>query len=149
MTIVCFIVEPNRSQKFVFKVLKTVLTVKPLDTKLRYWWNVCCFLVGTGVYFECWWRLADLWNDSHFTPSQSTTPDVMRSSAKYRVSMPSSSCFLNWIPDVVSSSMESWAYMSSLQAQSAEDTLSSISGRGGVQPEPRAKLIYIHGINLK
>lgn len=55
-----------------------------------------------------------LWNDNHLTPSQRTTPDVIRSSAKYCVSIPSSSCFLNWIPDVVSSSMESWAYMSSL-----------------------------------
>ena len=43
-----------------------------------------------------------------------TTPDVMSSSAKSNTSMPSSSCFLNWIPELVSRSMESWAYMSSL-----------------------------------
>ena len=58
-----------------------------------------------------------LWNDNHLTPSQRTTPDVIRSSAKYWVSIPSSSCFLNWIPDVVSSSIESWAYMSSLAGE--------------------------------
>lgn len=58
-----------------------------------------------------------LWNDNHLTPSQRTTPEVIRSSAKYWVSIPSSSCFLNWIPDVVSSSIESWAYMSSLAGE--------------------------------
>lgn len=58
-----------------------------------------------------------LWNESHLTPSHSTTPDVISSSAKYCVSIPSSSCFLNWIPDVVSSSIESCAYISSLKTE--------------------------------
>lgn len=62
-----------------------------------------------------------LWNDNHLAPSQRTTPDVIRSSAKYWVSIPSSSCFLNWIPDVVSSSIESWAYMSSLAGEKKDN----------------------------
>ena len=79
--------------------------------------DCCCY---AAVFKTNWLHtktatLAEyLWKDSHLTPSQSTTPDVISSSAKYSVSMPSSSCFLNWIPEVVRSSMESCAYMSSL-----------------------------------
>lgn len=60
------------------------------------------------------WR-THLWKDSHLTLSLRTIPDVMRSSAKSQTSMPSSSCFLKWIPQLVNRSIESCAYMSSLQ----------------------------------
>lgn len=70
-----------------------------------------------------------LWNESHLTPSQSTTPEVIRSSAKYSVSMPSSSCFLNWIPEVVRSSIESCAYISSLMKHTSH--IVSISATKG------------------
>lgn len=83
-----------------------------------------------------------LWKDSHLTPSHSTTPDVISSSAKYSVSMPSSSCFLNWIPDVVSSSMESWAYMSSLVEAQGSVSLASVpvgEGEGLREEEEQVK----------
>ena len=44
-----------------------------------------------------------------------TSPEEVSSSAKLDISIPSSSCSLNWIPACVSMSMESCAYMSSLQ----------------------------------
>lgn len=59
-------------------------------------------------------QTTDLWKDSHLTFSHRTRPDVMRSSAKYSVSIPSSSCFLNCRPEFWSRSMESWEYISSL-----------------------------------
>ena len=57
----------------------------------------------------------DLWNESHLTLSQRTTPDVISSSAKCSVSIPSSSCFWNCSPEFASRSMESWEYISSLK----------------------------------
>lgn len=63
-------------------------------------------------------KTANLWKESHLTFSQSTRPDVMRSSAKYSVSIPSSSCFLNWRPEFCSRSIESCEYMSSLRRRS-------------------------------
>lgn len=49
--------------------------------------------------------------------SISTMPEVISSSAKSWGSMPSSSCFLNWMPEFCSRSMLSCAYMSSLHTQ--------------------------------
>jgi len=60
-----------------------------------------------------------LWKDSHFTLSLRTTPDVISSSAKCRVSIPSSSCFWNCSPELARRSMESWEYMSSLKDKSS------------------------------
>lgn len=85
---------------------KTSANMNPVAVQLS---TLC-----TTVCLEKTLKAIYLWKDSHLTPSQSTTPDVISSSAKYSVSMPSSSCFLNWIPEVVKSSMESCAYISSL-----------------------------------
>jgi len=62
--------------------------------------------------------VTDLWKDNHLMLSMSTMPEVMRSSAKSKGSIPSSSCFLNWIPEFWSRSMLSCAYISSLKPTS-------------------------------
>ncbi len=51
------------------------------------------------------------------TSSQRTSPEEVSNSANSLMSIPSSSCFLNWIPALASISIESWAYMSSLHIQ--------------------------------
>ena len=54
-------------------------------------------------------------NVIHVMSSLSTRPEDMSNSANCSNSMPSSSCLLNWMPAAVNMSMESCAYMSSLE----------------------------------
>ena len=61
-------------------------------------------------------------NVSHVVSSDKTRPDEVRSSANLSTWIPSSSCLLNWIPASVSMSIESWAYMSTLQTQRESET---------------------------
>lgn len=58
-----------------------------------------------------------------------TTPDVVSNSANRCGSIPSSSCFLNWMPDFCRSSIESWAYISVLETYRRQ---SSNVLRGGI-----------------
>lgn len=54
------------------------------------------------------------WNETHLTLGKSTRPEVTSSSPKYSTSIPSSSFRLKSIPEFLSSSILSGAYMSSL-----------------------------------
>lgn len=60
-------------------------------------------------------NFAYLWNDIHFVSGAKTSPDVIISSAKSFGDIPNSSCRWKSIPDFCNSSIDSGAYISSLQ----------------------------------
>lgn len=96
------------------KRLSTNTEIHPPDYPIRHWVSQS---LSNESHTLCNYKLAEtthLWKESHLMLSISTTPEVISNAANSNGSIPSSSCFLNWIPEFCSRSMLSCAYISSL-----------------------------------